>query len=168
MGAVRNSLPSVVLLGALLLGGVGIALQAADQPEETSPRDVLDPLLEQTEWQANWVEDLQAHRVAFKGPDVWVRLSGDYIVVQSYLGRLPREVAVNDLTRLLRKNYDLYEGKFGLDKDMDLWFEIATSRRLLDSEELNRQIAFVANAAAGAADLVKTETPAVPPQPGEE
>ena len=169
MGAVRRSLPAVMLFSVALLAGLGIALQAADEANEASPRDMLDPLLEQTEWQPRWVEDLQAHQIAFKGPDVWVRLSGDYVVVQSYIGRLSRDVAANELIRLLRKNYDLYEGKFGLDKDLDLWFEIATSKRLLDSEELNRQVAFVAHAAANASELVKTEAPAVgPEQPGEE
>lgn len=165
MDAVRRSLPSVMLVSVVLLAGVGIALHAADEAKEVSPRDVLDPLLEQTEWKGQWIEDLQAYQIVFKGPDIWLRLSGDYIVVQSYLGRLPHDVAVNDLVRLLRKNYDLYEGKFGLDKDMDLWFEIATSKRLLDSEELNQQVAFAANAAAAASEMVKTEKPDVGPQP---
>ncbi len=165
MDVVRRSLPSVMLFSVALLAGLGISLHAADESKETSPRDVLDPLFEQTEWNGQWVEDLQAYQIVFKGPDIWVRLSGDYVVVQSYLGRLPREVAVNDLVRLLRKNYDLYEGKFGLDKDMDLWFEIATSKRLLDSEELNQQVAFAANAAASASELVKTEIPDVRSQP---
>jgi len=165
MDAVRRSLPAVMLCCVVLLAGLGIALHAADEATEASPRDVLDPLLEQTEWKGQWVEDLQAYQIAFKGPDVWLRLSSDYVVVECYLGRLPREVAVNDLVRLLRKNYDLYEGKFGLDKDMDLWFEIATSKRLLDSQELNQQIAFAANAAAAASELVKTEKPDVGPQP---
>jgi hypothetical protein len=125
----------------------------------TTPRDVLDPLLEKCEWQSEWVEDVQAFRFAFKGPDVYVRLAGDCVVVQSYLGRAPKNVAANDLIRLLRKNYDLYQGKFGLDKDMDLWFNLATSKRILDGEELNRQIAFVAAAAEEASNLIKTETP---------
>ena len=168
MYALKRCLPSMLLLSSALLGGLGIALQAADESGEGSPRDILDPLLEQTEWKGEWIEELQAYRIAFKGPDVWVRLSGDYVEVRSYVGRLPQEVAVNELVRLLRKNHDLYEGKFGLDKDMDLWFDATTSKRLLDSEELNRQIAFVAHAAAGASELVKTETPSVGPRPGEE
>jgi hypothetical protein len=165
MGVVRRSLPSVMLVSVVLLAGLGIALHAADEAKQTSPRDVLDPLLEQTEWKAQWVEDLQAYQIVFKGPDIWVRLSGDYIVVEAYLGRLPQEVAVNDLVRVLRRNFDLYQGKFGLDKDLDLWFEIATSKRLLDSEELNHQVAFAANAAANASELVKTEMPETGSQP---
>ncbi|MBM3499325.1 MAG: hypothetical protein FJX74_11720 [Armatimonadetes bacterium] len=163
--------PSVVLLVvALLLGGVGIALHAADEtssetptaPKAATPRDVLDPLVAKCEWQSEWVEDVQAFRFVFQGPDVYVRLAGDYVVVQSYLGRAPRNVAANDLIRVLRKNYDLYQGKFGLDKDLDLWFSLATATRILDGEELNRQVAFVAAAAAGASELIKTETPSAP------
>ncbi|MBM3474590.1 MAG: hypothetical protein FJX75_15105 [Armatimonadetes bacterium] len=168
-----KSLSGALLLGALLLGGVGLALHAADdatkpetpaKPAATTPRDVLDPLLEKSEWQAKWVEDIQAYQIAFKGPDVYVRVTGDFVMVQSYLGRVPKTVVTSDLIRVLRKNYDLYQGKFGLDKDMDLWFDLATSKRIIDGEELNRQIAFVAAAAEDAANLVKTETPP-PPKP---
>jgi len=161
--------PSVVLLVmALVLGGIGIALHAADEgaepdapatPAVTTPRDVLDPLLAKCEWRSEWVEDIQAFRLAFEGPDVYVRVVGDYVVVQSYLGRTPKNIAANELIRLLRKNYDLYQGKFGLDKDLDLWFSLATPTRILDGEELNRQIAFVASAAEEASSLVKTEMP---------
>lgn len=154
----------------VILAALSVALRAADeqsspstpQKGETTPREVLDPLLQKCEWQAKWVEDIQAYRVAFKGPDVYVRLAGEFVVVQSYLGRLPKTVPTNDLIRLLRKNYDLYQGKFGLDKDMDLWFDLATSRRILDAEELNRQIAFAAAAAQDASSLIKTETPSSP------
>jgi hypothetical protein len=161
--------PSIILLAiALLLGGVGLALHAADEapppaaPEKSgpaTPRDVLDPLLAKCEWQSEWVEDLQAFRFAFQGPDVYVRVAGEYVVVQSYLGRAPKNVAANDLIRVLRRNYDLYQGKFGLDRDLDLWFTLATTTRILDGEELNRQIAFVGSAAAEASDLIKTEMP---------
>jgi hypothetical protein len=169
-----KSLSGALLAGAVLLGGVGLALHAADdatkseeppaRPAATTPRDVLDPLLEKSEWQAKWVEDVQAFQIAFKGPDVYVRVTGDYVVVQSYLGRVPKTVVTSDLIRVLRKNYDLYQGKFGLDKDMDLWFDLATSKRIIDGDELNRQIAFVAAAAADASNLIKTETPP-PPKP---
>ena len=76
MYALKRCLPSILLLSSALLAGLGIALQAADESGEGSPRDVLDPLLEQTEWKGEWIEELQAYRIAFKGPDVWVRLSG--------------------------------------------------------------------------------------------
>jgi hypothetical protein len=168
MRIVRKSLAALLFVGALVAGGRGIALHAADEqpasetpakPAASTPRDVLDPLFEKSEWQAKWVEDIQAYQVAFKGPDVYVRVAGDFVVVQSYLGRVPKTVSTNDLVRVLRKNYDLYQGKFGLDKDMDLWFDLATSKRLIDSEELNRQVAFVAAAAEDASNLIKTETP---------
>jgi hypothetical protein len=163
-----KSLSVALFVGALLLGGLGLALHAADdaakseapaKPAVTTPRDLLDPLIEKSEWQGKWVEDIQAYQVAFKGPDVYVRVTGDFVVVQSYLGRVPKTVVTSDLIRVLRKNYDLYQGKFGLDKDMDLWFDLATSKRLIDGEELNRQIAFVAAAAEDAANLIKTESP---------
>ena len=171
-----KSLSGALLAGAVLLGGVGLALHAADdatkseeppaRPAATTPRDVLDPLLEKSEWQAEWVEDVQAFQIAFKGPDVYVRVTGDYVVVQSYLGRVPKTVVTSDLIRVLRKNYDLYQGKFGLDKDMDLWFEIVTAKRLLDAEALNQQVAFVADAAQDASQLIKMETPpATSPRP---
>ena len=183
MRLVQRGLSVALFVAALGLGGLGIALQAADdqtppappttpdtpatpetpaKPAASTPRDVLDPLLEKSEWQPKWVEDIQAYQIAFQGPDVYVRLTGDYVVVQSYLGRLPKTVAANDLVRVLRKNYDLYQGKFGVDKDMDLWFDLATSKRLIDAEELHRQIAFVAAAAEDAKGLVKTE-PLPPP-----
>jgi hypothetical protein len=155
----------------LVLGGIGITLHAADEKSTPpaaagTPRDVLDPLLEKSDWQPQWVEDLQAHKVVFKGPDVYIRVAGDYVLVQSYLGRLPKTVSANDLLRVLRRNYDLYEGKFAVDKDMDLWFEIVTAKRLLDAEALNQQVAFVADAAQDASQLIKMETPpATSPRP---
>jgi len=164
----KLNVSALLFAAALLIGGLGIALYAADEqtppptppnPAASTPRDVLDPLIQKSQWSAQWVQDIEAYQVAFKGPDVYVRVNGDFVVVQSYLGRIPKTVVAGDLIRVLRKNYDLYEGKFGLDKDMDLWFEIATSKRLLDGDELNRQIACVADAAAHASELVKTETP---------
>ena len=164
MRILKKAVPSLMFLAALALGGLGIALHAADSgAKKPTPREILDPLLEQSQWKPQWVETAQGFHCVFKGPDVWVRLSGDYIVVQSYLGRVAREVAANDLIRVLKKNYDLYEGKFAIDKDMDLWFEINTPKRILDAQELNHQIGYVAAAAAGASSLIKTTTPTVGP-----
>ena len=161
----RRNWSAVLLVTALALGSLGIALQAADEEKPTTPRDILDPLLENSDWSPQWVEDAEAYQVVFKGPDVWVRLSGDFVSVQSYLGRVPRDVSANALTSLLRRNRDLYEGKFGLDKEMDLWFETNTHQRILDGVQLNQQIAVVADAAAHASDLVKTEIPEATTQP---
>ena len=165
MAGQRKNWSAVLLVIALVLGSLGIALQAADEEKATTPRDVLDPLLESSEWGPQWVEEAQAYQVVFKGPDVWVRLSGEFVSVQSYLGRVPQEVSANALISLLRRNRDLYEGKFGIDKEMDLWFEINTHQRILDGVQLSQQIAVVADAAAHASELVKTQIPETSPQP---
>jgi len=164
MPTIRKSLSTLMLIVALLLGGIGLALYAADStPKKPTPKETLDPLLEQSQWKIQWVETAQAYQIAFKGPDVWVRVSGDYIVVHSYIGRVARDVSATDLMHLLRKNYDLYEGKFAIDKDLDLWFMLSTPKRILDGQELNKDIGYVAAAAGSAATLIKTTKPAVIP-----
>ena len=166
MSTITKSLSTLMLIAALCLGCLGLALYAADTPEKKpTPKEVLDPLLEQSQWKPQWVESAQAYQIAFKGPDVWVRVSGDYIVVHSYIGRVAREVTANDLLRVLRRNYDLYQGKFAIDKDMDLWFVSNLPKRILDAQELNKQISYVASAAGGASDLIKTTKPTVSPTP---
>ncbi|HJN18268.1 MAG TPA: YbjN domain-containing protein [Armatimonadota bacterium] len=153
---------SGVLLLALALGTIGMALHAAEDTTPATPEtpeDTLASLLAESEWTSQWVEDGEAHQVIFKGPDVWVRLSGDFVMVQSYLGRIPKDVPNTALLGLLRRNYDLYEGKFAVDQQNDLWFETSTAARLLDTKQLDQQIAVVADAAANASSTIKTETP---------
>jgi len=157
-------LSTLILAAALILAGVGIALHAADTGEKKpTPREVLDPLIQQSQWKPQWVESAQAFHIVFKGPDVWVWVWKDYTAVHSYIGRVPREVSANDLLRVLRKNYEFYEGKFAIDRNMDLWFEINTPKRILDAQELNKQIGYVAAAAGDASSLIKTTTPTTTP-----
>ncbi|MGQ9732759.1 MAG: hypothetical protein ACUVX8_15990, partial [Candidatus Zipacnadales bacterium] len=116
----NNILTIGLFIAALLLGGLGLVLRAAHgQAKDTQGREVLDLLVKNIQWPTQWVEEVQAYRIAFRGPDVFVRVSNDFIIVQSYLGRIARDVSANDLMRVLRRNYDLYQGKFGLDRDMD-------------------------------------------------
>ena len=159
----RTSWSTVLLLVALGLGTLGMALHAADEAEPETPEDILGALVADSEWTSQWVDDGQAYQIVFRGPDVWVRLSGDYVMVQSYLGRIPKDASTNALLGLLRRNYDLYEGKFALDKENDLWFEISTAVRILDTKQLDQQIAVVADAAANTAGIIKTETPDTTP-----
>jgi len=160
MATLRRSWSTVLLIGALAFGTLGIALHAADDAaKEPTPRDILDPLFEKSEWTAQWVEDAEAYQVVFKGPDVWVRVTGDFVAVQSYIGRVPRNVAAGPPLAVLRRNFELYEGKYGIDKENDLWFEVNTHADILTTARLDQQIAVVADTAANTSQIIKTEKP---------
>ena len=160
MATLRRSWSTVLLIGALAFGTLGIALHAADDAaEEQTEREILDPLFEKSEWTAQWVEDAQAYQVVFKGPDVWVRVTSDFVVVASYIGHVPRDASAGSLQHALRRNFELYEGKYGIDRDGDLWFEVNTHTDILTTARMDQQIAVVADAAANTSQIIKTEKP---------
>jgi hypothetical protein len=60
----------------------------------------------------------------------------------------PEELTTKPLLDLLMANYSIYRGKFGVDDDRTVWFEINTPKRLFDGKELDLSILYAARMAA--------------------
>ena len=144
---------------ALLVSIVGPALAlvcllagvVSGQPESRAARDEADlrRLLDETYWEYQ-DEGGGIFRVPMEdSPDVWVHTSGDYYAIRAIVRDLPPadQLTVRQLTDRLERNFEVYQGKFGLDKERTLWFEIYMPKRLVDARELESDILYVAQAA---------------------
>jgi hypothetical protein len=145
-----------LLIALSILAGLTIAVaqvtSSAPAQERTTASDsarLLGGLLNETGWQ--YVQEQEGiFRVPMEqGPDVWVHASGEYVCTRAIVGELPapEELTTKPFLDLLMANFALYRGKFGVDQERTVWFEINTPRRLLDKLELDLSIRHVAKAA---------------------
>ncbi|MFQ6096220.1 MAG: hypothetical protein ACE5O2_00730 [Armatimonadota bacterium] len=135
-----------VAFASLLVGAVRGQPQREAGPDEGED---LRRLLDETHW-AYQYEGGGIFRVPMEGsPDVWVHTSGDYVAVRAIVRDLPapESLTVRQLMDLLERNFEVYQGKFGLDKERTLWFEVYMPKRLIDARELESDILYVAQAA---------------------
>ncbi len=135
-----------LLLAAFALAVMGVTLKA-DEAATEAARAFLEPLITQAKLPATWDAKVGAFRIPFQGPDVWVTVAGEHVWVRSYLAELPTDANQDIYRRLLGENYQLYRGKYSVDSDLGVWFELATPKRLVDAEELTSAVACVSYAA---------------------
>lgn len=150
----RRVARSLAATGALIGVGVAVSLFAglARAQAPTLARDnkaLVEELLEKTGWKYRH-ERGDIFRVPMQdGPDVWVHTSGDNVSIRAIVGDLPaqEELTLKPLLDLLRANFSFQRGKFGLDEDRTVWFEINTPIRLIDAKEVDRNVLYVARQA---------------------
>jgi hypothetical protein len=146
-----HSALATVAVGAALVGAGLLTGAVRGQPESRATRDEADlrRLLDETYWESQY-EGGGIFRVPMEGsPDVWVHTSGDYVGIRAIVRNLPppEQLTVRQLMDLLERNFGVYQGKFGIDKEGTLWFELYMPKRLVDARELESDILYVAQAA---------------------
>ena len=145
-----------LLLGSFAFAIMGFALKA-DENAADPARALLQPLLTKAKLPATWDAKAGAFRIPFEGPDAWVTVADDYVWVRSYLGEVPAGKPQALYQRLLSENYELYRGKYSVDADQGVWFELATPKRLVDADELLSEVACVSTAADYGAKVLRGE-----------
>ena len=145
-----------LLLGSFAFAVMGFALKA-DENAGDPARSFLQPLLTKAKLPGTWDPKAVAFRIPFEGPDTWITVADDYVWVRSFLGEMPAAGSAKLYERLLNENYELYRGKYSIDKDQGVWFELATPKRLVDTDELLSEVGCVSTAADYGAKVLRGE-----------